>query len=364
MRENTDDYRALFLNQTPLMDLRAPVEFAKGAFAQAINLPLMTDDERRQVGICYKQQGQDAAIALGHKLVGGQLKEARIAAWRAFAEANPDGYLYCFRGGLRSQLVQQWLSDAGIHYPRVIGGYKALRRFLIDTLDTATAECSVQVIAGLTGTGKTEVLAGLSNSLDLEGCANHRGSSFGRHVTPQPVQINFENQLAIDALNIREQGMRSLVVEDEGRMVGCCGVPLELFRVMQEAPLIWLEDSLENRVTRILGDYVIDMQAEYQQQGGDAEQAFSAFSDYLLASLQRISKRLGPERYQQLDELMREALAIQQRSGDIHAHRAWIESLLLNYYDPMYAYQRDAKEERIVFRGDHAAVIAYLQRQA
>lgn len=364
MRDNTDDYRSVFLNQTPLMDVRAPVEFAKGAFAQAINQPLMSDDERRQVGICYKQQGQDAAIALGHQLVSGQLKESRIAAWRAFADANPNGYLYCFRGGLRSQLVQQWLSEAGINYPRVIGGYKALRRFLIDTLDAATSECSLQVVAGLTGTGKTEVLAALPNSLDLEGRANHRGSSFGRHVTPQPGQIGFENQLAIDALKIREQGVRSLVVEDEGRMVGSCGVPLELFRVMQEAPLVWLEDSLENRVTRILGDYVIDMQAEYQQLSGDPEHAFSAFSDYLLASLQRISKRLGGERYQQLDALMREALVAQQHSGEVHAHLNWIESLLLNYYDPMYAYQREAKEERIVFRGDREAVIGYLQGKA
>lgn len=365
MRENTQDYRALFLEQRPLMDVRAPVEFTRGAFAQAVNLPLMADEERRQVGICYKQQGQEAAIALGHQLVAGPLKEARIAAWRAFAEANPDGYLYCFRGGLRSQLVQQWLSEAGISYPRVIGGYKALRRFLIDTLEAATRDCSVQVIAGLTGSGKTEVLAALGNSLDLEGCANHRGSSFGRHVTPQPAQIDFENRLAVDALRICEQGLRSLVVEDEGRMIGCCGVPLELFQAMQEAPLIWLEDSLDNRVTRILGDYVIDMQAEYQQQYiADTEQAFNAFADYLLSGLQRIRKRLGAERYQQFDELMREALSIQQRTGDIHAHRAWIESLLLNYYDPMYAYQREAKEERIVFRGDHGAVQAYLQSQA
>jgi tRNA 2-selenouridine synthase len=91
MRDNSSDYRSLFLNATPMMDARAPVEFAKGAFPGVINLPLMDDDERQRVGTCYKQQGQQAAIELGHQLVSGQLKAARIEAWAAFARANPEG---------------------------------------------------------------------------------------------------------------------------------------------------------------------------------------------------------------------------------------------------------------------------------
>src|SRR5690606_26775848 len=100
------------------------------------------------------------------------------------ARAHPEGYLYCFRGGLRSQLVQQWLAQAGVEYPRVIGGYKAMRRFLLDGLDAAALECPPLLVAGLTGTGKTEVIAAVAQSLDLEGLAHHRGSSFGRHATP------------------------------------------------------------------------------------------------------------------------------------------------------------------------------------
>lgn len=362
MRDNSDDYRSLFLTDVPMMDVRAPIEFGKGAFPGVLNRPLMDDEERRRVGICYKEHGQDAAIALGHKLVKGDLKAARIASWKAFAEANPNGYLYCFRGGLRSQLVQQWLAEAGVEYPRVIGGYKAMRRFLIDTLDEAVRDCPLQLVAGLTGTGKTEIITALDNSLDLERHAHHRGSSFGRHATPQPVQIDFENRLAIEALQVRERGARTLVLEDEGRMVGSCSVPLELFRVMQTAPLIWLDDSLENRVTRILGDYVIDMRAEFALQYPQSpEQAFEAFAAYLLGSLLRIRKRLGPEHFQALDQLMRQALEQQQRNDDVQGHRGWIEGLLRDYYDPMYAYQREAKEERIVFAGDRDAVIGYLQ---
>ena len=92
------------------------------------------------------------------------------------------------------------LGEAGIDYPRVVGGYKAMRTFLIDTTEQAMAQCRFVVLGGYTGIGKTEVLAQLPSALDLEGHANHRGSSFGRHATPQPGQIDFDNRLAIDIL--------------------------------------------------------------------------------------------------------------------------------------------------------------------
>lgn len=360
MRDNTEDFRRLFLADVPLIDVRAPIEFAKGAFPAASNLPLMFDDERQQVGTTYKQRGQEAAIALGHKLVCGDTKTARIDAWISRINANPNGYLYCFRGGLRSQLVQQWLADAGVQYPRVIGGYKAMRRFLIDSLDEAVEQCPPVLVAGLTGTGKTEVIADLNNSLDLEGHAHHRGSSFGRHATPQPTQIDFENRLSIEALKVREAGAQRLVLEDEGRMVGSCSVPLNVYNAMQQAPLVWLEDSQKNRINRILSDYVTRMHAEFAAMHIEPEHAFNAFSEYLLGSLLRIRKRLGGEQHQTLDALMRDALQEQQRSGNVSLHRAWIKSLLENYYDPMYAYQLDSKQARVVFSGDHAEIIEYL----
>ena len=70
-RGDTSDYRELFLGNTPLLDTRAPVEFAKGAFPGALNIPLMNDEERHLVGIRYREVGQAGAIALGHELVAG-----------------------------------------------------------------------------------------------------------------------------------------------------------------------------------------------------------------------------------------------------------------------------------------------------
>ena len=218
----------IFLEDVPLIDLRAPVEFKEGAFPNAVSLPLMTDDERAQVGTCYKQQGQAAAIELGHKLVGGAVRAARIEGWLAQLRQQPDALLYCFRGGLRSQTVQQWLADEGVIRPRVAGGYKELRRFLIDTQESASAQCHWSVLTGMTGSGKTHMLAKIAQSVDLEGHAHHRGSSFGQLPGGQPSNINFENRLAIELLKRRHQGEHAFVVEDESRLIGRCALPLNL----------------------------------------------------------------------------------------------------------------------------------------
>lgn len=363
MRDNSADLQHIFLNDIALMDVRAPVEFIKGAFAQAINLPLMNDAEREAVGTAYKQQGQQAAIELGHRLVAGATQQARIEAWVDFARRQPEGYLYCFRGGLRSQITQQWLKDvAGVVYPRVLGGYKAMRTFLIETTERAVEECELVLVGGLTGSGKTEVLVTLDNGLDLEGHANHRGSSFGKRVSGQPGQIDFENAVAVDILKKRHRGAEQLVLEDEGRSIGSRAVPLSLFRQMQRAPLVWLQDSIEQRVERILKDYVIDLCAEFVAARG-AEFGVSAFAERLRQSLASNLKRLGGERYQRLAAIMDDALQVQQATGQVDAHRQWIEVLLNEYYDPMYAYQRDSKAKRIEFAGDHAAVREYLRQR-
>ncbi|MFN3770952.1 MAG: tRNA 2-selenouridine(34) synthase MnmH [Ectopseudomonas guguanensis] len=364
MRNDCTDYRDLFLNDRAMMDTRAPVEFLKGAFPGVTNLPLMTDIERQKIGTCYKQHGQQAAIELGHQLVSGRTKAERIEAWATFARANPDGYLYCFRGGLRSQIVQQWLkSEAGIDYPRVVGGYKAMRTFLLETTEQAVAECDFVLVGGMTGTGKTEVLAQLGNAVDLEAHANHRGSSFGKRASAQPAQIDFENVLAIDLLKRRAAGQQQFVLEDEARLIGRCSLPLPVYQGMQHYPLVWLEDSLADRVERILQAYVVELCAEFVAVKG-AEAGFAAFAARLRESLANITRRLGGERYQRLAAIMDQALEEQARDGQVDTHRGWIEALLVEYYDPMYVFQRESKAARIEFAGEQQAVVEYLRQRS
>ncbi len=356
----TADWQRLLLQGLPLADVRAPVEFAKGAFPGAVNLPLMDDAERHAVGLCFRQQGQQAAIELGHRLVSGTVKAERIAAWASFARAHPDGLIYCLRGGLRSHIAQQWLAEAGIRYPLVAGGYKALRHTLIEALEAAATQCGLTVLGGMTGTGKTDLLVQLAHGIDLEGHAHHRGSSFGAHPQGQPTQIDFENRLAIDLLRKRAAGMAHFVLEDEGRHIGRCGMPPTLRERLAAAPLVWLEAPFEARVDRILRDYVIGQQAAFAALHGP-EQAFDRLSAHLLHSLDKTAKRLGGERHQRIRAHLQEALTRHQ-AGDTQPHRVWIAALLHGYYDPMYRFQRQQQAHRIVFTGDAAGVLDWLRR--
>lgn len=362
VRPDTEDFTSVLLSGAPLLDVRAPVEFAQGAFPASVNLPLMNDEERHLVGLQYKQKGQDAAIVLGHELVSGEIKAQRVAEWVKFAKAHPEGYLYCFRGGLRSRISQQWLAEAGMSYPRIIGGYKAMRSFLIETLSASIAASKFVLVAGFTGCGKTEVIQSLDAAIDLEKLAHHRGSSFGKHATDQPAQIDFDNSLAIAFMRLHAAGKFSIALEDESRLIGKCALPIALRDIMQASPVIWVEEPTESRVERILHDYVEDLGGQFTRKLG-AEAGFEAFSQRLLESLQNVYKRLGGERHARLNQLMLDALRSQKTSGELDSHRDWIRPLLTEYYDPMYEHQRAGKASRIIFSGDRETVTHHLKQQ-
>ncbi len=355
LRGDTDDFVRLFLTDAPLMDVRAPVEFAKGSFPNTVNLPLLTDDERHVIGIAYKNEGQEAAVKLGHQLVSGDIKARRIEAWVDFARRNPQGYLFCFRGGMRSHIVQQWMAEAGVQYPLIRGGYKQLRRFLIDTLETLVSTKDFFIISGRTGIGKTIVINELKNSVDLEAMARHRGSSFGRRLVEQPSQIDFENAFAIRLLKLFNGSDKPVFIEDEGRLIGRCALPPSLLAGLNRWPAVILEETLDNRISNVLKDYVTDMLAEYLAAYGD--EGFEKYATFLKDRLHRIRKRLGGVAYENLAGLMDNALAVHRAAGDESMHRLWIEELLVKYYDPMYDYQFAQRQGRIVFRGSRAEVL-------
>lgn len=359
------DYLDLFLRDVPLLDVRAPVEFAEGSFPRASNLPLLDDLERHEVGLRYKQQGQPAAIELGHVLVGGAVREARLQGWLEWCERHPEGQLYCFRGGMRSGMVQQWLAEAGRPIPRIRGGYKAMRRFLLDSMEETVAALPLLLLSGRSGTGKTRVIEQLEHAVDLEALARHRGSAFGRRPGGQPTQPDFENALAIELLRLRARqghdGPRPVVLEDESKLVGHRLIPPALYMEMKSAPRVLIEEPLESRVQLTLEDYVSGPLAEYAQFHGEAE-ALGRLGADLLASLDRIRNRLGSARHAELRELLQSALDEQARTGGIEGHRSWIRHLLAEYYDPLYdhALARHGDALRPVFTGSRAEVTDFL----
>ncbi len=349
----------LLIKKTPLLDVRAPVEFSKGAFPNATNIPLLTDSEREAVGIRYRQCGKEAAISLGEELVTPALREQRLNQWRAYFEANPDAVLYCFRGGLRSDIAQRWLNEIGTKVPKIAGGYKAIRQFLTETIEAVSSDDNLIVIAGKTGTGKTHLLNTLANSLDLEGFALHRGSAFGRRAQAQPSQISFENSLAIRLLDLSWKNQQRVAVEDESRTIGSLSVPYTLHQRILQSPVAMLEESFNNRVDTIHLDYIQSNYQDFVQ--SDPDNAPGLFADSLTAALQKIRRRLGEESYESIDSLMQAALKEQQTDGSIDSHRLWISELLRSYYDPMYEYQMQKKVQRIVFRGNRQELGSWIQ---
>lgn len=350
-------YLSLLRDETPMLDVRAPIEFAKGAFPYAHNIALLDDSQRSAVGTAYKRAGQEAAIALGNQLVSGVTKNERIDAWLTWLNKYSNAWLYCFRGGLRSHTAQRWLNEAGVQCPLVPGGYKAMRQFLIETIDRSNETHPFVIIAGPTGSGKTHLLNALARSLDLEGFAHHRGSAFGRQLGGQPTQINFENALAIRLLALQQFAGSSLFIEDESQAIGSLSVPTQLHNAMKLAPIALIEQSSNFRTQTILNDYICDNLQQFEK--ADPAQAFENFAQYLRTALTRIQRRLGGERYEQIKTLMDNALQTQKRDGDTHEHAYWIERLLTDYYDPMYSYQLGKRAERVIFRGDSEEFLAW-----
>ncbi len=331
------ELQRLLLHKTPLIDVRAPVEFFEGSIPHSVNLPIMTDEERARVGTTYKQQGQDAAITLGHQLVSGDVKEERIKLWCQFLSAHKEAEIFCFRGGLRSQISCQWIQDQGFHKRPIPGGYKRLRKFFLSWLDEAPLPPLVR-IGGLTGSGKTRVLTQTNSFLDLEGLANHRGSAFGPR-GDQPAQVTFENNIALQLL---EASGSRLVVEDESVTLGRLAIPRRFFAHLRSSPLVVLQVSEEERIKNIFEDYVMHTKAEF-----------------FLTNLTRIEKKLGATKTGLLAQEIQRAFSL--GSSELGPHETWIRILLHEYYDPLYAKDLRNNQDKIVFHGGAKDVLAFLR---
>lgn len=289
---------------TPIADVRTPAEFTHGHIPGAVNIPLFSNEERIRVGTTYKQQGREAAILLGFDLTGqrwsGFIRQAQeIAPARKIA-------LNCWRGGMRSAAMAWALDLYGFEVSTIRGGYKAFRHWV---LRQCQRPYPLSVIGGMTGSGKTRILARLreagEQTIDLEDLAQHRGSAYGSlNRLIQPTQEQFENNLAIQLAKM-DLG-RPIWIEDESQNVGKCLLPKPLWTQLRSATLFDLQVPLEERVAALLEEY-----------GG-------LDKDFLVESTERISRRLGPEQTKNAITAIRE-----DRMAD------FIRQVLI-YYDKTY----------------------------
>lgn len=303
----------------PVFDVRTPAEFAKGHIPGAYNLPLFSDEERALVGTTYHRAGREAAMLEGLSYAGPKMRRLVEAVQKVTAEKTL--LLHCWRGGMRSNSVGWLLNQFGYDVFLLKGGYKAYRRWVLQTFALPR---KIVILSGPTGSGKSEILHNLREMgeqvIDLEGLACHKGSSFGSlGEPPQPPQQQFENELA-SQWRSADPG-RPLWLEDESQKIGSRMLPQPLWEQMRLAPLLFLDMPLELRIQRLLKEY------------GSCDPAG------LREATERLRDRMGGLHTQK-------ALQALER-GDLAGS---IEILLRYYYDKTYQHGLSKHDPTGIFR--------------
>ena len=303
-----------------IVDVRAPIEFTEGHIPGAINIPVLDDQQREEVGTLYQQQGRGVATCKGLQFVRQRLPELKSRIGNLIDQNDPatSVRLHCWRGGLRSRSMA-WLFEQFGHSAVVLeGGYKAYRQHVLKVFQQPW---NLVVLSGMTGAGKTEQLHHLRRAgqqvIDLEGLAHHRGSAFGGiGLPPQPTVQQFQNNLA-DALERFDTGQR-IWLEDESQKIGRVVIHEHFVEQIRQAPAIYINVPQAIRAQNL------------------ADQYGQLSRDELKESTLKIAKRFGTEN-------VNAALELLQR-GDL----AGCAGRLLDYYDKTYGVAR-ARQNRPLF---------------
>jgi tRNA 2-selenouridine synthase len=295
-----------------IIDVRSPAEFAEDHAPGAINLPVLDNEERAEVGTIYVQQSAFLARRIGAAKVARNIARHLETALKD----RPAGFkplVYCWRGGQRSNAMATILSQVGWRTALLAGGYKTYRRRVQTRLYDEAWPLRLVLLDGGTGSGKTAILGRLAargvQTLDLEALAQHRGSLFGGFAdAPQPSQKMFESRLlmALEALD----PTRPVVVEAESSKIGEINLPPAIWGLMKDAGRVEIAAPLAERaryLVRTYGDIVADPEA--------LEEAF-----------RRLPTHPGRERLESWRALV--------AAG---AYEALAEALVELHYDPAYA---------------------------
>ena len=240
-----------------IIDARSPSEFKDDHVTGAVNLPVLYDDERADVGRIYKQVSPFEARKLGARLAAINIAR-HIETTLSQYDKSWRPLIYCWRGGQRSGSMARILAEIGWLVTVLDGGYKRYRRDVVDSIEEISSKLDVIILQGPTGTAKTrmlrEVMASGHQAIDLEGLSSHRGSLLGHEPGhPQPSQRLFETSL--NQVMLKLDPSRPVLIEAESSRIGSCHIPRVLWQRMQKAPQIRINASLDARVDFLIRDY-------------------------------------------------------------------------------------------------------------
>jgi len=240
-----------------IIDARTPAEYALDHIPGAVSAPVLNDAERAEVGTLYKQVSPFEAKKLGASLIAKNVARHIETLFRQ-KDKRWHPLIYCWRGGKRSGAMAHILREVGWQAETLPGGYRAYRRWVLETLTTLPAEFEFTVVHGPTGSGKSRFLAALSRAgaqvLDLEALAAHRGSVLGGLPgAPQPTQKWFESLLVAGLEKLERRA--PVYVEGESKKIGELQVPEALMARMRASRCIVLETGLDTRVSLLLDEY-------------------------------------------------------------------------------------------------------------
>lgn len=242
---------------TALIDVRSPSEFAGDHLPGAINLPVLDDAQRAEIGAEYVRGSKFEARRRGAALVARNIAD-HLEGPLSSVGGGYRPLVYCWRGGQRSGAMVAVMDQVGWPVTVLEGGYRTWRRQVVAGLYDQPLPHRLVLLDGPTGAGKTALLSSLAaegaQTLDLEALAGHRGSLFGATAAGQPSQKAFESALH-DALS-RLDPVRPVIVEAESSRIGRRALPQSLWAAMKAAPTVRLDARLRDRVARILADYV------------------------------------------------------------------------------------------------------------
>ncbi len=150
------------------------------------------------------------------------------------------------------------LNEIGWRAVQLAGGYRAYRRNVVGALETVPGRFRYRVVCGLTGSGKSRLIAALATEgaqvLDLERMARHRGSPLGDLPgDSQPSQKSFESQL-VEALQ-RFDPARIVYVESESKRIGTVQLPEALLAAMRGAACLRVELPRQRRLELLREEY-------------------------------------------------------------------------------------------------------------